>query len=119
MSDTPSSDSTLVHTETNASRLFREVVVILPRRTPKTGSHFYCLTSEGPKALYDENVFEYLVSDDEIMVEFCPGDIWAYPSVTSGPLSSRLDERLKALVRTRCAARLHQTRQRQARRSAV
>ncbi|MGF1483766.1 MAG: hypothetical protein ACFBZ8_05325 [Opitutales bacterium] len=120
MSDVPSTNSTLAsETQTTTPRLFREVVVILPRRTPKTGSHFYCLTSEGPKALYDQEVFEYLVSDDEILVEFCPGDIWAYPSVASGPLASRLDDRLKALVRTRSAARLHQTRQRQARRSTI
>jgi hypothetical protein len=100
-------------------RLIRELVVILHRRTPKTGSHFYCLTSEGPKALYDQDIFENLLSEDEILVEYCPGDIWAYPCVTAGPLARRLDDTLKNLVRTRCAARIHQSRQRLARRAGI
>jgi len=79
----------------------RETVIILPRHNANSKSHFYCLTSEGPKALYDQDIFEQLMSEEEILVAYTKGDIWAYPCMDNVPVASRIEGRVRRLVSAR------------------
>jgi len=83
--------------------------MLVSRHQPREISHFYCLTSEGPKALYDEEVFGCLASEDEIKVKFITGETWAYPDVEDPSLRQRLGAGLRNRLRERVGTRLTRT----------
>jgi len=83
----------LTKTEFLQNGLRREQVTILRRKIPHEDSHFYCLTMEGPKSLYDSGIAEALISEDELEVEYYPGETWAFPSPECRTLRLRLGGR--------------------------
>lgn len=68
----------------------RETAIIIRRQQPLPDSQFYCLTSEGPKALHDNGIASLLISEEEICIQYRPGAEWADPVTDRGRLHSRI-----------------------------
>ena len=85
-----------------------ESVMLVARQSPRKNSHYYCLTSEGPKAFFDEGIHEVVEAGQDILVTYEAGSTWAYPVLETPELREKLDAQQLVRIRHRMQERQRQ-----------